>query len=181
MYLAEKTIKSILSIKRPKTVKDLIEQTHNQCGLSKDTIIKTIRKLEDEETIKLGNQKISRRLPTSIKTYLFAIAKHVIQEERRHQFRIVLPSQESSKHISRAHRDSPDPSLQATQEEQCQLVRQAMSKLPFKQRQAFELFHLLGFSYKDASAIADCSEKVFECRLYRAHQSLRRMVKFTDP
>jgi len=117
---------------------------------------------------------------SKVKTYLFAIAKHVIQEERRRQGRNVLLSTESLGHDNRADANSLDPCLQATHAELGQLVGKAMSKLPFKQKQAFELYHLLGLSYKDASDIAGCPEKVFECRLYRAHQKLRRMLKSTD-
>jgi len=117
---------------------------------------------------------------SKVKTYLFAIAKHVVQEDRRRQGRNVLASAESLKHDNRVDAQSLDPCLQATHTELGQLVNRAMSKLPYKQKQAFELFHLLGLSHRDASEIAGCPEKVLECRLYRAHQNLRRVLKSTD-
>lgn len=74
----------------------------------------------------------------------------------------------------RTFRDStPNPEKTFRQKRIAAVLADALAELPKSQRVAFELVHLRGAGYKEASESLSISLETFRKRLYRARQGLR--------
>jgi len=112
------------------------------------------------------------------KTYILAIARHVVLNElrrRRTHPAVLTPDVEKS----------GEPGMSASSEgpgcssagELADLVEEAIGRLPDKQRQAVELDWLSGLPRRDASRQAGCSPQAFADRLYRARKRLWQVLR----
>lgn len=59
-------------------------------------------------------------------------------------------------------------------------VREAIERLPARQRTAVLLFHIQGLAQRDAADVMDVSEAAFESMLSRARRQLRRWLSEGD-
>lgn len=55
-------------------------------------------------------------------------------------------------------------------------LQEALGRLPAEEREAVLLYHLQGFSLREAAAVAGTTPWVIRERLGRAHQALRRLL-----
>ena len=113
----------------------------------------------------------------SAKTFLFAVAKNVLRQElsRRQGLRIVYT--EDLDHLAAPNvPDEPTNPHQGDPDELAQVVRQAMAKLTEAQRQAVELDQICNLPREEALKLASCTPNQFANRLYRAMESLKRLL-----
>lgn len=131
--------------------------------------------------------KVWRRAATfepraTVAAWLYRTATRAcIDYRRRQRFRRVLSL------WSAATQDLADkslgPSAEPEQHEQMTIVRQAIAKLPPRQRAALVLRHYHEFSYAEIAAVLELSNSSVESLLFRARRGLAaklRHVKFEE-
>lgn len=109
--------------------------------------------------------------------YLFGIARNMVREYYRKRSRsaITIPIEEiyTPTAILDIQQQS-DPVNLAERQELIKIIEEAVTKLPPKARQAFELQFIKGFSSKKAAKKAGCSCKTFRNRINYAITTLRK-------
>ncbi len=114
---------------------------------------------------------------SSVKTFLFGVARNVLREEMRRIRKadairqLKLQIQES---LSTA--DSQGPAARTEQHEQTQAVKAAMAALPVQQRQALVMVHLEGVPPASAADLAGCSLETFQKRVRRGRRRLAQLL-----
>ena len=113
---------------------------------------------------------------SSRRTYLFAIATNVLNEDlrRRAKSEIALPNDVLDDARSPGRPSNADA---AGSGEVATLIEQAISKLPKAQREAFELDQNDDLSRSDAVRQAGCNPNQFAARVHRARIRLRRLLR----
>lgn len=77
--------------------------------------------------------------------------------------------------------DAPSPEAEAGDRAELDYVRTAVSRLPHKLREVLAMCAIEEMSQLEAAEALGVSEKTVETRLYRARNSLRKMLKGTPP
>lgn len=117
------------------------------------------------------NRKLFRA-DSSIKTYIFGIAKNVLAE-RRHQIQHQIAAYNYSKLVS----DLSESEAVLDRLELADTIKLANSMLSDKQREAIELVLLSGVSITEAAKFAGCSDSAFRRRLCDAKKRLKGLLK----
>jgi RNA polymerase sigma-70 factor (ECF subfamily) len=125
------------------------------------------------------------------RSWLYAIATNVardgLRKARRQGTMISLnqPNEECSRggcgeaELAVAEESTADPHQAATREEQKALVRQAIDRLPERQRNTLILTYYQGLSYNEAAEILNCSLGTVKSQMYRAVRTLGRYLPET--
>lgn len=110
----------------------------------------------------------------SLKTYLYAAARNLAMKHFRSQGRETGLDEvtEEPKESSRR-----GPLRRLLDEELATLVREAVFSLPPLQREALILFEYEGLSLNEVAEIAGTDAGAIKARLYRARESMRRMLR----
>jgi len=109
----------------------------------------------------------------SLKTYLYAAARNLALKHFRDRGR-----EAGMDEVTEEPKDSPrrGPLLQLLDEELATKVRDAVFSLPPLQREALILFEYEGLSLNEVADIAGTDVGAIKARLYRARESLRRVL-----
>ena len=114
----------------------------------------------------------------SAKTFVLAIAKRVLQEERLRRAKLPITHIDNFDHFASAYLS--DTSASQTDRGQSGLleeIRRAVAQLPAVQREAFDLVHLQDMPMSEAAKVANCSIQQFWDRLYRARKQLKKLLR----
>ncbi len=137
----------------------------------------TAEELAHETFVKLYQARNRYRAEARFSTYLFAIAANLGRNQARWKKRhptislddngddLVTPIEVTD--------PSPPPDQAASSAEACREVQRAFQVLPLELREAMTLFIYESMSYAEIAAIAGCSAKAAETRIYRARQILK--------
>ena len=108
----------------------------------------------------------------SAKTFIFAIARHVVLDElRRRRTARGMPASHTEQ-VAASSDDLADSSVKELTER----VAQAIAGLTDTQRQAVELDQFPDLSRRQAARLAGCSPAQFAGRLHRARKRLKQML-----
>ena len=127
------------------------------------------------ETVLLAFERFeSIRDEQAFLSFLLTIASRV-QKRRRWRGKIMAPFEE--KHTARlqSRTTAPDVSADVT------LLREALARLPEKQREAVVLHELSGFSLREVQEIQGGTLTAVKVRLHRARRKLARILGADDP
>ena len=137
--------------------------------------------LAQETFVRVYQSRERYRPAGAFSTWLFAIAANLARQHLRWQRRhpTVSMDAETEEDVSISEKlpapgDSPGESAQ--RRERAVLVKKAIGELPNDLREAVILFEYEDMSYVDIAAIAGCSVKAVETRLYRARMLLREKL-----
>ena len=110
----------------------------------------------------------------SLKTYLYAAARNLALKHFRDQGRETALDE-----VVEEPKDSPRraPFRRVLDEELAAHVREAVSRLPPLQRESLILFEYEGLSLSEVAEIAGTDVGAVKARLYRARESLRRILR----
>ena len=137
-----------------------------------------IKDLVQEVFTRLWEHRRTYRSDSSFKTYLFGYAKNVLLEKQKKFTKEATIIRSFSFEYHHSHSGvSNNPEFEAYRTELIKNTRQAISKLPPKQKQAIMLFYVTGDSIAKCAERAKCSVKAFEGRLYRAWERLHQLLK----
>ena len=142
----------------------------------------TAADLAQETFVKLYQARNRYRASGNFSTYLFAIAANLARNNHRWQARhptISLDRSPANNSRSAVELVDPhaDPRESAQKSEQMNAVAAAFQALPSDLREARSLFIDQDMSYAEIAAIAGCSPKAVETRIYRARQILKELLK----
>jgi RNA polymerase sigma-70 factor (ECF subfamily) len=110
----------------------------------------------------------------SLKTYLFAAARNLALKHFRDQGRETALDEVAEEPRDSARRG---PLRRLLEEELATQVREAVFSLPALQREALILFEYEGLSLSEVAAISGTDVGAIKSRLYRARESLRRILR----
>ncbi|MHC4694109.1 MAG: RNA polymerase sigma factor, partial [Planctomycetota bacterium] len=113
---------------------------------------------------------------STVKTYLFGIARIVLLEKQRRVHR-QIKLLNYPKSISNFVNFQPNSQEAADRQELKNAVESAKSKLSDKQRQALDLIFYSGTTVSEAAKLAGCSNIAFRHRLYDAKKCLSVLLK----
>ena len=138
--------------------------------------------LAQETFVRVYQCRDRYRHTAKFSTWLFAIASNLAREHfrwlKRHPTASLNEANEAERPLSeRVAADGLNPSEAAENAEQTKAVREAVMSLPNDLREAVVLFEYEDLSHEQISAIAGCSRKAVETRLYRARGILRERLK----
>lgn len=129
----------------------------------------SVNDLTQEVFLRAWARRASYVPRASVKTWLFAIARNVTREWRRHRH-APLPAD--------ADLALEDTVAQAVADrERINAVQAAVVKLPPKQQQAIRLVYFAGLKPAQGAAKAGCPEQVFSRRLADARVKLRQLLE----
>jgi RNA polymerase sigma-70 factor, ECF subfamily len=140
-----------------------------------------------ETFVKLHQRGQGLRPDTNLSAWLFTTLTNLCHNHHRWRHRHPLVSLEArSTDPDSAGHGLPTPSQVATSErspdaglvheESLAAVRQAIEALPHELKVTILLHHYEHLSYREIAAIAGCSERGVETRLYRAREQLRKTL-----
>lgn len=133
--------------------------------------------LTQETFVGVYRARLSYKPKSKFSTWLFGIATN--QARQRLRWRRRHPEVAFELEHEAMHERNPlivasgDPGKDALQAERAVAVRDAVLALPDDLREAVTLFEYEDLSHAEIAAIAKCSAKAVETRLYRARQHLR--------
>ncbi|MGM9680572.1 MAG: RNA polymerase sigma factor [Eubacteriales bacterium] len=110
---------------------------------------------------------------TSLKTYLFAIARHKALDYLRHRNRYTVT--ELSEAVGREEQDEI-PEEMLLHSERKRIVSDAMDRLPDDQRLAVHLIYFEDLSYEDAAKVMRKNRKQIDNLLYHAKKELKNLI-----
>ena len=140
-----------------------------------------------ETFVKLYQQRLRLRTDTKLSAWLFTTLSNLCHNHQRWKRRHPTVALGTANHASDdpAERDGtmgelaselPTPDTQLEKNELVTAVRAAINLLPHDLKVTLLLHHYEHQSYREIAAIAGCSERGVETRLYRARQQLRELL-----
>ena len=137
-----------------------------------------VKDLSQEVFTRLWQHRARYRPESSFKTYLFGCAKNVLSEKLKQSAKDKAISKRLFLQYHNTNSDSSgNPELKVFQEKSIKNARRAISKLPSNQKKAIELYYITEASISECAKRAKCSVQAFEGRLFRARQSLCRLLE----
>lgn len=137
--------------------------------------------LAQETFVKLYQARTRYRPDGKFSTYLFAIASNLGRNHARWKKRhptISLDAEgEGNFCLAEAVDPGQTPEEAAASAERMRCINQAFQALPNDLREAMTLFIHEGMGYAEIAAVAGCSAKAAETRIYRARQILKQNLK----
>lgn len=120
---------------------------------------------------------------STVRSYLYGIVRNVLSEEvKRLSKRVSTVEGEFPKGFSDCPVDLSDPASRLSRTEVQEVVWEATSGLPAKERQAVGLFYFgPTASLKNMAKRAGCSTEAFRSRLRRARQHLSQILSNLEP
>jgi RNA polymerase sigma-70 factor (ECF subfamily) len=134
--------------------------------------------LAQEVFTRLWQNRKQFRGDSTAKSYICGIARHVLSNHKKH---LLLRNRLGHESLTKHFRANPDvsspPDFDICAAEAEKTVRQAISRLTAKQRQAVRLRYFAAQSSQEAMAKREgCSIEAFRGRLRQAHEHLRRLL-----
>jgi RNA polymerase sigma-70 factor (ECF subfamily) len=136
--------------------------------------------LAQETFVKLYQARSRYRPEGKFSTYLFSIASNLGRNHARWKKRHPTVSLDEEGEGGFCLAQAADPGLNpeeaAASAERMRSIQQAFQGLPDDLREAMTLFIHEGMSYAEIAAVAGCSSKAAETRIYRARQILKEKL-----
>lgn len=136
--------------------------------------------LTQETFVAVYRARLSYRPSARFSTWLFGIATNQARQRLRWRRRHPEIALEMDREANREEHPSlvqgRTPGHDVLQNERARAVRAAVLDLPDDLREAVTLFEYEDLSHAEIAAIAGCSAKAVETRLYRARQQLRESL-----
>lgn len=136
--------------------------------------------LAHETFVKLYQARHRYRPTAKFSTYLFGIAANLARNHARWKARhpaVSLDGEEGAGFLAHAVDKGQSPEEAAVSAERLWAVHSAMQALPADLREAMTLFVHEDMGYAEIAAVAGCTEKAAETRIYRARQLLKESLK----
>lgn len=137
-----------------------------------------IEDIVQEVFLRVWEKKGNFKADSTVKTYLFGIAKNVLLEKQKRLFKERTINNEQ---LFEYKQISPNmfskTEQEGYQEKMQEVVQQAMPQLTTKEKEAIKLFYMEKKSIEEAAKSANCSIKAFEGRLIRARSRLHRLLE----
>ncbi len=136
------------------------------------------RDLAQETFLRLYQSRTRYKPSASFSSYLFRIASNLARNHHRWQARHPSEPIQALQDCGRepaSEDDSPDEAL--AHEEITRAVQLAVQSLPADLREALVLFTYHDLGHHDIAAVAGCTPKAAETRLYRARQILKEKLQ----
>lgn len=138
--------------------------------------------LAQETFVKLYQARDRYRPGGAFSTYLFAIAANLARNHARWKSRhptlsLDATADDGGACLPEATDPNQTPEQAAQAAEKIRAVHAAFLRLPEDLREAMTLFIHEDMGYADIAAVAGCSAKAIETRIYRARQLLREELK----
>lgn len=143
------------------------------------------RDLVAETFVKLYQQRLRLRPDTNLAAWLFTTLTNLCHNHHRWKRRHptvglgVMEPDESGRPaggVGELPAEQPAPDAALVHDEALAAVRAAIDRLPHDLKTAVLLHHYEHLSYREIAAIAGCSERGVETRLYRAKQQLKQAL-----
>jgi RNA polymerase sigma-70 factor (ECF subfamily) len=135
------------------------------------------RDLTQETFVGVYRARLRYQPKSKFSTWLFGIATNQARQRlrwrRRHPEVAIELEHESVQELNPLIVAGSDPGKDALQAERAEAVRDAIMDLPDDLREAVVLFEYEDLSHAEIAAIARCSGKAVETRLYRARKLLK--------
>lgn len=140
-----------------------------------------------ETFVKLYQQRLRLRADTKLSAWLFTALSNLCHNHQRWKRRHPTVALSTTDHanndpaerggvIGELPSELPTPDTQLEKNELVAAVRAAIDLLPHDLKVTLLLHHYEHQSYREIAAIAGCSERGVETRLYRARQQLRELL-----
>lgn len=137
--------------------------------------------LAQETFVKLYQARSRYRKGGTFSTWLFTIAANLGRNHARwvarHPTVSLDPGGDGNPEFPESLDPGPLPDRAAQSAETVRMVHEAFEALPGELREAMTLFIDGGLSYAEIAAVAGCSVKAAETRIYRARQILKENLK----
>jgi len=136
--------------------------------------------LTQETFVGVYRARLNYRPKSKFSTWLFGIATNLARQRlrwrRRHPEVALELDHEANREEHPSLVQGRTPGHDVLQTERARAVREAVLALPEDLREAVTLFEYDDLSHAEIAAIAGCSAKAVETRLYRARQQLREAL-----
>lgn len=136
--------------------------------------------LTQETFVKLYQARNRYKPSASFSTYLFSIAANLARNHSRWHTRhptVALEEDGTADSVlSELAEPGQNPEEAAVSAESLQKVQRAFGSLPGDLREAMSLFVYEDMGYAEIAAVAGCSPKAAETRIYRARQILKEKL-----
>jgi len=127
--------------------------------------------------VDLWAKRADFRAQSSFETYLFGIAKHILQKEMRRSRQISEKSRKSHPgYVGNTHKALSQPEAELHSEELREAIKKALGKITKEQRQALEAVNTSDISFCWSSEKSKCSHEAHKGRLKRARKKLWRLL-----
>lgn len=145
-----------------------------------------------ETFVKLYQQRLRLRADTKLSAWLFTALSNLCHNHQRWKRRhptvalstsdyVADDSTERHETVTGLASEQPAPDAILAKNELYDTVRAAIDRLPHDLKVTLLLHHYEQLSYREIAAIAGCSERGVETRLYRARQQLRELLAHQLP
>jgi len=133
----------------------------------------TAEDLAEETFVDLLVHKGRFRGQSSLKTYLFSVARHkAIDHIRREQRRPSVALDE----LAERGDDAPGPEEQALDSERVEAIARALGRIPPEYREVLRLLYIERLKYEDIARVMRKSRKQIDNLAYRARGALRNSL-----
>ena len=127
------------------------------------------REVVIEVFFRLHEQRARLRPDTNVSAWLFTTLTNHCHNQHRWRRRHPVAEFDEAGLVARAR----TPAQELERDEAIRALGLALERLPGKLKTAVLLHHYEGWSHREIAALAHCSERGVETRLYRARQLLR--------
>jgi RNA polymerase sigma factor (sigma-70 family) len=128
--------------------------------------------LTQEVFVRIWRRRAEYRPNATVKTYLFSYAQNVLREKKSIVFREARLNVSNFSNLTSKLLQT-DAVIQ--NDDIVNSLKKLIARLPYKQRQAFELVYISGFSTAAAAGILQVSPQSVYNNLYRARKQLRKL------
>jgi RNA polymerase sigma-70 factor (ECF subfamily) len=123
--------------------------------------------------LELWRRRSTLTVETSLRAYLFRATRNRALNHIRHQ----RVSQRSDVHAAADLVAAPTADAQLTEQEIDAAVRQALTQLPARCREVFELSRMHGLKYAEIARVLDISVKTVEAQMGKALRIMREEMR----
>ena len=157
-----------------KIVDDLVRETTTRKfrrWLSRDRLEEFVPRVSERFWYRLFDpaDEGSKRAQISFSSFVIAVARKVLKNERRERQRCVQFDQRANRAY---HSQAPAPITL----DDALLISESLRSLPPDQQRAFTLFHYVGLTVPEIAASEQCTERTVYNRLGAAKSSLRQII-----
>lgn len=131
----------------------------------------TAEELAQDVMLELWRRRENLRLESSLRAYLYHAARNRALNHIRHE-KIVLRTNAAA--LAEGPAQSPAADSQMAEGELETAIREAISRLPERCRETFELSRTQGMKYAEIATVLGVSVKTVEARMGQALRDLRR-------
>ena len=125
----------------------------------------------------LFQKKYTPKPGVKLSTWLFTVARNASMDHMRaakHTVSMWFRNEKGQEEVWDTVDEKAKPGEDVLNKEHAQLLKKALAKLPFEQKEALVLREYMGNNYQDIAAILDCSLEKVKVLIFRAREGLRK-------